>query len=117
MKKTIYHSSMKIEVKPFSVNNAWQGKRYRTNEYKRFQKDMMLLLPPLKIDFKNPLKVDLVFGFSSKASDIDNPVKPLLDILQKKYGFNDNQIMEMNLKKEVVKKGDEFIQLQIDELK
>lgn len=108
---------MRIEIKPFSVNDAWQGKRFRTDNYKRFQKDMMLLLPPLKINFKEPLKIDLVFGFSSKASDIDNPVKPLLDILQKKYGFNDNQILEMNLKKEVVKKGNEFIKLDINELK
>lgn len=108
---------MRIEIKPFSVNDAWQGKRFRTDNYKRFQKDMMLLLPPLKINFKEPLKIDLVFGFSSNASDIDNPVKPLLDILQKKYGFNDNQIREMNLKKEVVKKGSEFIKLEINELK
>ena len=107
---------MKIEIKPFSVNKAWQGKRFRTDDYKRFQKDMMLLLPPLKLNFKKPLKIDLVFGFSSNASDIDNPVKPLLDILCKKYGFDDRQIVEMNLKKEVVKKNEEFIKLNITDL-
>lgn len=108
---------MRIEIKPFSVNDAWKGKRYRTNDYKKFQKDMMYLLPRLEIDFKKPLKIDLLFGFSSNASDIDNPVKPLLDILQKKYSFNDNQIFELNIKKEIVKKNNEFIKLEIKELK
>jgi Holliday junction resolvase RusA-like endonuclease len=107
---------MKIQVKPFSVNQAWQGKRFRSDAYKQFQQDMMLMLPPLKIAFKKHLKVDLVFGFSSKAADIDNPIKPLLDILQKKYGFNDNQIYEMNVVKEITKKSEEFIQLQIHEI-
>lgn len=107
---------MRIEIKPFSVNDAWKGRRYRTDDYKRFQRDMMLLLPPLKISLKKPLKVSIVFGFSSKGSDIDNPQKPLLDILQKKYNFNDNQIFELNTKKEIVKKGSEFIDLSITEL-
>lgn len=107
---------MRIEVKPFSVNQAWQGKRFRSNAYKKFQNDMMLMLPPLKISFKKRLKVDLVFGFSSKAADIDNPIKPLLDILQKKYGFNDNQIYQMNVVKEITKKSEEFIKLQINEI-
>ncbi len=74
------------------------------------------MLPNMKIAFKKPLKLDLVFGFSSNGSDIDNPVKPLLDILQKKYGFNDNQIFELNIKKEIVKKNKEFIKLNITEL-
>ena len=45
----------------------------------------------------------------SKLSDIDNPLKPFLDILQKKYGINDRDINELLVKKTVVKKGDEFI--------
>jgi Holliday junction resolvase RusA-like endonuclease len=107
---------MKIQVKPFSVNEAWKGKRYRSDNYKAFQREMMHLLPPLKITFKNSLKVNLVFGFSSKAADIDNPIKPLLDILQKKYGFNDNQIYQMNVEKQITKKGEEFIELSIQEI-
>jgi Holliday junction resolvase RusA-like endonuclease len=107
---------MKISVKPFSVNEAWKGKRYRTDKYKAFINVMMGMLPPLKISFKKNLKVNLVFGFSSKAADIDNPIKPLLDILQKKYGFNDNQIYQMNVEKKITKKGEEFIELSIHEI-
>ena len=74
------------------------------------------MLPPLKLDFKKPLKINLVFGFSTNASDIDNPTKPILDILSKKYKFNDNQVQELNIKKEITKKNQEFIKLEITEL-
>jgi Holliday junction resolvase RusA-like endonuclease len=50
-------------------------------------------------------------------ADIDNPLKPILDVLQKKYGFDDRQIYELNVKKEIVKKGDEFIKLKINEIR
>ena len=119
---------MKIEIKPFSVNGAWNTycskcrsartvKRTQTTEYKAFAKSLMIMLPPIAIDFKKPLKIDVIFGFSSRASDIDNPLKPLIDVMQKKYNFNDNQIQELNVKKEYVKKGEEFISLNINEIK
>ncbi len=104
---------MIIEIKPLSVNQAWQGKRFKTKRYKLFEKSMLLMLPPLKIDFKGSLRVDITFGFSSIGSDIDNPIKPLLDCLQKKYGINDNRIYELNVKKEITEKGKEFIKLKI----
>lgn len=64
----------------------------------------------------NRLSVYIVFGLSSKNADIDNPVKPFLDILQKKYQFNDRHIYELNIKKVDVKKGEEFIDFEIDEI-
>lgn len=107
---------MRIEIKPLSVNNAWQGRRFKTDKYKGFEKEMLLRLPPLKIDFKALLKINVVFGFSSKGSDLDNGLKPTLDVLQKRYGINDNKIYELNVKKEIVKKGSEYIELHITEL-
>ena len=104
---------MKIEIKPLSINDAWKGRRYRTDKYKAFQKEITLKLPNIKNDFKGRLRLEIVFGFSSKGSDIDNPLKPFLDCLQKKYGVNDNQIYELNVKKEIVKKGNEFIKFNI----
>lgn len=107
---------MLIQVKPLSVNQVWQGKRFKTKRYKSYEKELLLLLPPVQCDFKGDLKIDLTFGFSNNNSDIDNPLKPVLDILQKKYGFNDKQVKELNVKKEITKKGDEFIKLNIDEI-
>ena len=37
--------------------------------------------------------------------------------MQKKYKFNDNQIYELHVYKEIVKKDNEFIQFEITELK
>jgi len=97
---------IKINIRPLSVNNAWKGKRFKTDDYKQYEKDLGLLLPK-DIKVKNGLQLE--FGFSSKLSDIDNPVKPFIDILQKKYGFNDRDLTLLNIKKENVKKGEEYI--------
>jgi len=103
---------MILNIKPMSVNLAWQGKRFKTNKYKSYEKELLILLPKLDIP-DGELKVDLVFGFSSKLSDADNPVKCFVDVLQKKYGFNDNKIYEYSIKKVDVSKGSEFIEFNI----
>jgi Holliday junction resolvase RusA-like endonuclease len=106
----------KINEKPLSVNLAWQGKRFKTPAYKQYEKEMLLLMPPKKIDAKKMLRVEFFFGFSNSASDLDNPVKLLMDIAQKKYGFDDKNVFELNVRKCLVKKGDEFIQMGIYQL-
>ena len=104
----------KINIKPLSVNKVWQGKRFKTKHYKLYERELFYLLP--NDSFKGDLKIDILFGFSSKLSDIDNPLKPFLDVLVKKYNFDDRQIFELNVKKEIVKKGQEFIQYKITEI-
>jgi len=71
-----------------------------------------MILPKLNIE-PPTYRVDLHFGFSNKMSDIDNPVKPFLDILQKKYNFNDSDIYELNIVKSVTKKNKEYIEFLI----
>jgi len=73
----------KINIKPLSVNECWQGKRFKTKEYKQYEKDLLLMLPKIGI-CKAPFKITIEFAFSSTLADIDNPLKPFLDILQKK---------------------------------
>jgi Holliday junction resolvase RusA-like endonuclease len=105
---------IKINIKPMSVNEAWQGKRFKTKRYKEYERECMFRLPK-KIDIPDGnLKVSLLFGFSSKLADADNPVKCFIDVLQKKYGFNDNRIYEYSIKKIDVKKGEEFIEFYIE---
>ena len=77
---------------------------------------MLLILPKLKSKFKGDLKVTICYGFSNKLSDIDNPTKLVLDILCKKYGFDDRQIFELNQTKQIVKKGNDFISIDIEEI-
>jgi len=103
----------KIHQKPLSVNQAWQGKRFKTPIYKDYESAMLLMMPKGKIDTDDMLRVEFFFGFSNKASDLDNPVKLLMDIAQKKYGFNDKNVFELNIRKCLVKKGEEFIDMGI----
>lgn len=108
---------MIIKIKPLSVNQVWQGKRFKTKAYKDYEKEVLLLLPNSYKVPLNRLEITFTFGFSSKLADWDNPIKPFQDILQKKYKFNDSQIYKATVIKEIVKKGDEFIEFTINEIK
>jgi Holliday junction resolvase RusA-like endonuclease len=102
-----------IQLKPMSVNEAWQGKRFKTATYTRYERDMLLLLPKTMEIPEGNLRVYYEFGLSNSCSDYDNMVKPFQDILQKKYGFNDSRIMEAIIKKVIVKKRAEYIKFGI----
>jgi Holliday junction resolvase RusA-like endonuclease len=107
---------MIVNIKPLSVNQVWQGRRFKTPKYKAYEKEMLLKLPKLNLNTKAYLSVDITFGYSTRSSDIDNGLKPFLDCLQKKYGINDNKIYNLNVVKEIVKKGEEFIKFSIKEI-
>jgi Holliday junction resolvase RusA-like endonuclease len=106
---------MRINIKPLSVNQVWQGKRFKTKAYKDYEKEVLLTLKPMNVN-GGKLRLHLRFGLSSKNADIDNPVKPFVDCLQKRYGFNDRQIYSLIVDKIDVPKGQEFIEFEITEL-
>jgi len=101
-----------VKVKPLSVNQVWQGKRFKTQAYKQYEKEVLLNLKPMNVE-GGKLSLFLRFGLSSKNADIDNPVKPFVDCLQKRYGFNDRHIYKLTVEKVDVKKGDEFIEFEL----
>ncbi|MAF36152.1 hypothetical protein CL622_03485 [archaeon] len=105
---------MRIDIKPVTVNKAYTGRRYKTDLYKRYERDVKMLLSPFDVPEGN-LELRIVFGFSNAGADIDNPVKCFTDILQKKYGFNDNRIYRLIVDKVIVAKGEEFIDFEIKE--
>lgn len=104
---------MRIPIKPLSVNECWQGRRFKTPAYKRYERDVGLLLKPLSIP-EGPLELIVTWGLSNMGADVGNPEKPFTDILQAKYGFNDNRIHRMVLEKVRVSKGSEFIEFEIE---
>ncbi len=105
---------MRIDIKPLTVNQAWKGRRLKTSEYKAYALHLKSLLKPLKIP-EGKLTLCITFGLSNRGADIDNGLKPFIDVLQMKYGFNDNQIYRLLVYKEIVKKGSEFIDFEISE--
>lgn len=98
----------KLTIKPFSVNDAWKGKRYRTNAYKLYKDALNCILEPMPIPEGN-IKLELVFGFQTNGSDIDNPVKCFTDVISEYYGFNDNRITELHVIKKKAGRGKEYI--------
>ena len=102
----------RVFIKPLSVNQAWKGQRFKTDKYLTYEKHMLFILP--KIQLPNPpFQINYTFGLSNSLSDFDNPVKPLTDILQKKYKFNDRDIFKAVIIKQKVDKGNEFIDFKI----
>lgn len=108
---------IRLNLKPLSVNKAWQGKRFKTKDYKTFENAMLLMLPKLDVDLTGKLRIELKYGFSNKLSDIDNPCKLVIDCLVKKYGFDDRQIFQLYQEKEIVKKGNDYIEFLIKNIK
>lgn len=73
-----------ICAKPFSVNKAWKGKRYRSEEYNDFEEEVMYLLPRGVTPIEGPVMVHYKFHIKShKTADNDNPVKTIQDVLVK----------------------------------
>jgi len=103
-----------IDIKPLSVNDAWQGRRFKTKKYLQYERSLLLMLPKMKIK-KSKLKVSFIFGLTSCA-DIDNPIKLILDIMQKKYFFDDKDIFILNVEKILVKSGSEFFKFNIENI-
>lgn len=104
--------TIQIHRKPLSVNSCWQGKRFKTPLYKEYEKEILELLPDKYEIPEGDLQVRYEFGLNTMA-DWDNPVKPLQDILQKKYDFDDRRIMKAEVIKKVVKKGDGYFNFEI----
>jgi len=104
-----------LDIKPLSVNECWQGKRFKTPKYKKYENNLLIMLPKLTVP-EGPIELYLKWGFSSAASDWDNPIKPFQDILQKKYNFNDNRVVRAITEKVKVNKGEEFIEFEIKKL-
>ena len=102
----------RISIKPLSVNACWQGKRFKTPTYKAYEKEALLKLKAARVP-DGKLHLILTIGLSSKLADIDNICKPFIDIMQKRFKFNDRFIYKLTVKKIDVAKGSEFIEFEL----
>jgi len=75
----------------------------------------MWLLPRLELDSSKFYQVSYEFGLSNRGADGDNCIKNFQDCMCDKFGINDNRIYEWHIKKTIVKKGEEFINFNINE--
>ena len=102
----------RLNIKPLSVNEAWQGRRFKTNDYKVYEQACLYMLPKVKLPAA-PYQIEIEVGFSTIAADLDNVIKPIIDILQKKYLFNDKHVYRLIAEKKIVIKGKEYLDIKI----
>lgn len=100
-----------IEIKPLSINAAFQGRRFKTPAYNQYEKDLAILLP--KIMYTGLVKIDYTFYLKNfLMTDVDNLIKPLQDIIVKAGIIEDDRkIISLTAKK--VKSGVNGIEFKI----
>ena len=64
---------------------------------------------------KERVKFYVKAGLSNRGADLDNILKPLLDTYQNMYeDFNDNRVYLIEAYKDIVPKGQEYLEVTID---
>jgi len=128
---------IRIPLKSISLNATYKvwpiftkkGKKcwmYLSKEAKQLKENLMnfFILNNIKdiyewIDFWNKkLKLHLIKNIwvSNIGSDVDNSNKLFQDVLADYLKFNDNKIYKQTSKKEKVKKWEEFIEFELEEI-
>lgn len=83
---------LSICAKPLSVNKAWQGKRFKTQDYKDFEEEVLWKLPRGIQPIDGMLMVHYKFFMKNhKMADNDNPVKTIQDVLVKSGIIKDDR--------------------------
>ena len=104
-----------LNCKPLSVNKVWQGRRFKTKDYKDYEKEVTLTLPNEKMDM-GFYRVKILFGIKNfLRSDVDNFIKPLMDIIVKKGIIADDRFV-LKYEIEKVRNEPEFICVDIAKL-
>ena len=102
-----------LPLKPLTVNQAWRGgRRFNTAKYRKFAQDVSLLIPGGTKRWTGFVEVKFIFYLENwKRTDVDNLIKPLLDVLVAKGIIeNDNLVMKITAEK---KCGENMIWVEI----
>ena len=109
-----------LKVKPLTINAAWKGRRFKTNDYLIYEKEcgyLLLKYPKKKFKPEDRLEVFVKFYLKyAKATDSDNPVKPIFDILTKNEIIpDDRQIWKHHIEK--IQSDEHKIEIEIKKIK
>ena len=94
-----------------TINKAYTGRRFKTEDYKSFEKEVMYQLPKMKV--KGEVEMSYKFRLKNYAiTDVSNLIKVLEDILVKS-GIIDDDRKVVKLTAEKMKNDNESIQILI----
>lgn len=101
-----------VKIKALSINEAWQGRRYKTTKYTKFAEDLTIILltkkkPPIP---SGSFCVHYKFHVSNMQTDVDNLIKAFQDVLFRWLGIDDRRIRKLTAEKIKCKKGKEKIE-------
>lgn len=108
--------NIKLEVQPLSINKAFQGRRFKSPDYKRFEIDVCTCLPfSTKDTTKEEVFVRYIFYIKNYGNaDTFNMEKTLSDMLVKRgYIADDRYIRAGYVRKERVASL-EYIEINIE---
>lgn len=78
--------SFSIKCSPLSSNAAWQGRRFKTDNYESFEREVTALLPyhVKNAGLEGLVEIEYIFHLKHhKTTDYDNLIKSLQDVLVK----------------------------------
>lgn len=81
-----------IPLKPLPVSRAWQGRRFKTQAYKRWERDASIFVPKDTLKGKVEVTVEMWLKHD-KTTDVDNQMKSLLDTLTKCGVYEDDRMI------------------------
>lgn len=101
-----------IGLKPLTVSRAWQGRRFKTPEYRQWEQDALWMLKGSPVH-SGAVSVRIrLYMANASRSDFDNPLKVLCDVLTKAGVIEDDcKIWEAHITK--IQSKDEHIEVEI----
>ena len=100
---------VEIPIKPISVNQAFQGRRFNTPEKKAFEQQVDLLLPPKEM-IKGKISIHYKFYLKNHSRiDYDNCLKVVQDCLVTKGYFEDDRKIYKALIEKIESKEDKIV--------
>lgn len=112
MSKTI-----KKYIKPLSYKVSWSKNGHKTKEFKAYEYQLNTILPKRYKLPKPPYKLSITFATKTKQTNIQDPLLPLIDILQRKYLFKMQDLEKIELLKETTDSDKEYIKIKFSTLK
>lgn len=79
-------NKLSLATTPLSVNAAWRGRRFKTDEYLWYEREInkLVKLNPPAEPIEGLIEIHFTFHLKHhKTTDYDNLLKPLQDVLQK----------------------------------
>ena len=108
--------NLRLQVKPISANKMFvMRNKHKTADYLAYQNEIRDELMGTAWPFgAEQVSFFVEAGVSTRAADLDNTIKPLLDTFQNIFDeFNDNKVYHIELDKTIVPKGEEFLSVRI----